>query len=165
MWAILRPSWPVLARPTYSSISLGGWPAAATRLGSLISSGIVASIPQYGSRPAMTQNRRREPDLVLAAFDAEVRRSVRPDGSGARIEADRFVVRWGGAADQGWSGIAWSGLGAADADAVIADQMAYFAARGEKFEWKLYDYDQPPDLSRRLLAAGFAAEGEESLMV
>jgi GNAT superfamily N-acetyltransferase len=106
-----------------------------------------------------------EPDLVLAAFDAEVRRSVRPDGSGARIEADRFVVRWVGAADQGWSGIAWSGLGAADTDAVIADQVAYFAARGEKFEWKLYDYDQPPDLSGRLLAAGFAAEGEESLMV
>ena len=108
---------------------------------------------------------RVELDLVRAAFDAEVRRSVRPDGSGARIEADRFVVRWVGAADQGWSGIAWSGLGAADADAVIADQMAFFAARGEKFEWKLYDYDQPPDLSRRLLAAGFAAEGEESLMV
>jgi len=27
-------------------------------------------------------------DRVLAAFDAEVRRNVRPDGSGARIEAD-----------------------------------------------------------------------------
>jgi ribosomal protein S18 acetylase RimI-like enzyme len=106
-----------------------------------------------------------EPDRVLAAFDAEVRRSVRPDGSGARIEAGRLVVRWVGAANQGWSGIAWSGLGDADADAVIADQTAYFAARGQKFEWKLYDYDRPPDLGRRLLAAGFAADGEESLMV
>jgi GNAT superfamily N-acetyltransferase len=106
-----------------------------------------------------------EPDRVRAAFDAEVRRSVRPDGSGARIEVDPLVVRWVGADGRGWSGIAWSGLGDADADAVIADQMAYFAARGEKFEWKLYDYDQPPDLGRRLLAAGFAAEGEESLMV
>jgi hypothetical protein len=31
---------------------------------------------------------------VLAAFDAEVRRSVLPDGSGARIEAEPPVVRW-----------------------------------------------------------------------
>ena len=106
-----------------------------------------------------------EPDRVLAAFDAEVRRSVRPDGSGARIEADPLVVRWVGADGRGWSGIAWSGLGDADADPVIAAQVAYFAARDEKFEWKLYDYDRPPDLGGHLLAAGFAAEGEESLMV
>src|SRR5262249_35185946 len=44
---MLRLPWPVLARPTYSSISLGGWPAAATRLGSRISSGMIASIPQH----------------------------------------------------------------------------------------------------------------------
>ena len=113
----------------------------------------------------MTQNRRMEPDLVLAAFDAEVRRSVRLDGSGARIEADPPVVRWVGADGRGWSGIAWSGLGDADADAVIAAQVACFAARGEGFEWKLYDYDRPPDLGGRLMAAGFAAAGEESLMV
>ena len=109
--------------------------------------------------------RRVEPDGALAAFDAEVRRSVRPDGSGARIEAEPLVVRWVGAEGRGWSGIAWSRLGDADADAVIAAQVAYFAARDEKFEWKLYDYDRPADLGARLLAAGFAAEGEESLMV
>ncbi len=39
---------------------------------------------------------------MLAAFDAEVRRSVRPDGSGARIEADPLVVRWVGADGRGW---------------------------------------------------------------
>jgi ribosomal protein S18 acetylase RimI-like enzyme len=65
----------------------------------------------------------------------------------------------------GWVDGAWPGLGEADADAVIAEQVAYFAARREKFEWKLYDYDRPPDLGKRLLAADFAAEGEESLMV
>ena len=46
MWAMLRPAWPVLTCPTYSSISFGGSPAAATRLGSRISSGMIASIPQ-----------------------------------------------------------------------------------------------------------------------
>ena len=106
-----------------------------------------------------------EPGRVLAAFDAEVRCSVRPDGSGALIEADCHVVRWVGVGDRGWSGIAWSGLDEADADGVIAEQVACFAARGEKFEWKLYDYDRPPGLARRLAAVGFAAEGQESLLV
>src|ERR1700728_4837712 len=46
---MLNPARPVLARPTYSSISLGGSPAAATRVGSRISSGMIASIPQHGS--------------------------------------------------------------------------------------------------------------------
>ena len=73
------------------------------------------------------------------------RSAVRPAGRmGARIEADPLVVRWVGAEGRGWSGIAWSGLGDADGRrAVIAAQVAYFAARGEKFEWKLYDYDRP----------------------
>jgi ribosomal protein S18 acetylase RimI-like enzyme len=108
---------------------------------------------------------RVEPDRVLAAFDAEVRRNVQPDGSGARAVAGPLVVRWETVDGQGWCGINWSGLGDADADAVIAEQVAYFAARGEKFEWKLYDYDRPPDLGERLLAAGFAAADEESVMV
>ena len=102
---------------------------------------------------------------MLAAFNAQVRRSVRPDGSGALIEADRGVVRWLTVDGRGWSGIAWSDLDEANADSVIADQVARFRDRGEKFEWKLYDYDQPPDLAQRLLAAGFAAEDEEALMV
>jgi hypothetical protein len=45
MWAMLSAVSPVLALPTYSSISFGGSPAAATRLGSPISSGMPASIP------------------------------------------------------------------------------------------------------------------------
>jgi hypothetical protein len=67
--------------------------------------------------------RRMEPDRVLAAFDAEVRRSARPDGSGVRIEVDPLVVRWVGTDGRGWSGIAWSGLDDARADAVIAGQV------------------------------------------
>ena len=102
---------------------------------------------------------------MLAAFNAQIRRSVRTDGSGALIEADQGVVRWMTVDGRSWSGIAWSDLDEANADSVIADQVARFRDRGEKFEWKLYDYDQPPDLARRLLAAGFAADDEEALMV
>jgi GNAT superfamily N-acetyltransferase len=105
-----------------------------------------------------------DPASVLAAYNAQVRRSLRPDGSGARTEADPNVVRWVTVDGSGWSGIAWSDLDEANADRVIADQVALFRDRDEKFEWKLYDYDQPPDLARRLLAAGFAAEDEEALM-
>jgi hypothetical protein len=43
MWAMLSPVWPVLARLTYSSVSFGGSPAAATWLGSPISSAMIGS--------------------------------------------------------------------------------------------------------------------------
>jgi GNAT superfamily N-acetyltransferase len=101
---------------------------------------------------------------VIAAFDAQVRRNVRPDGSGGLIQADRHVVRRVAADGRGWSGIAWSQLDAANADAVIAAQVDFFRGRGETFEWKLYDYDQPPDLAQRLRAAGFRPEEDEALM-
>lgn len=75
------------------------------------------------------------------------------------------MVRWVGGDTGGWSGIAWSGLSESDADQVIAEQVAYFRGRDEGFVWKLYDYDQPPDLAQRLQAAGLVAEGSDALMV
>ena len=89
---------------------------------------------------------------MLAAFDAEVRRNARPDGSGARIEAGPLVVRWVGADGRGWSGIAWSSLDDADADAVIAEQVAYFAARGYRY----LHVDASPDSQLILARLGFS---------
>jgi GNAT superfamily N-acetyltransferase len=102
---------------------------------------------------------------VLAEYDAQERRGLHPDGSGAVGERVGPVVRWVTAGGAGWCGIVWSDLDAATADRVIAEQVAFFAARAQEFEWKLFGYDQPPDLARRLLAAGFLAEDAESLMV
>jgi GNAT superfamily N-acetyltransferase len=102
---------------------------------------------------------------VLAEFDAQVRRGLHADGSGAVGEWDGPVVRWTAAGGEGWSGITWSDLDPATADGVIAGQVAFFRGRAERFEWKLYSYDQPPDLGERLLAAGFVGEAAESLMV
>jgi ribosomal protein S18 acetylase RimI-like enzyme len=102
---------------------------------------------------------------VLAEYDAQERRELRQDGSGGAGERVGPVVRWVAAGSAGWSGIAWSGLDSGTADRVIADQVAFFAGRAEPFEWKLYSYDQPPDLAQRLLAAGFVAEDAEALMV
>jgi ribosomal protein S18 acetylase RimI-like enzyme len=102
---------------------------------------------------------------VLADFDAQVRRRTGPDGSGALGERVGPVVRWTAAGAQGWSGIAWSDLDAGTADGVIAAQVEFFRGRAERFEWKLYSYDQPSDLGQRLLAAGFVRENDESLML
>jgi hypothetical protein len=102
---------------------------------------------------------------VLAEYDEQVRRGLQPDGSGAVGERAGPVVRWTTAGGAGWSGVAWSDLDADTADEVIADQVAFYASRAERFEWKLYSYDQPPDLGERLAAAGFVAEDPESLMV
>jgi ribosomal protein S18 acetylase RimI-like enzyme len=106
-----------------------------------------------------------ESDQILAAFDAQVRRATQAGGPGARSEAAGAVVRHVAAGAQGWSGITWSQLDDGDADTVIAGQIAYFRDLGREFEWKLYDYDEPPDLDRRLVAAGLAAEGQETLMI
>jgi GNAT superfamily N-acetyltransferase len=102
---------------------------------------------------------------VLAAFNQQVRRSIRPDGTGATFETGPHVVRRVAQPGLGGSGVLWSSLDAANADEVIADQVRFFGARGDRFEWKLYSYDEPADLASRLAAAGFVPEEPESLMI
>jgi len=102
---------------------------------------------------------------VLAAFNEQVRQGIAPDGTGASFESDGTVVRRVAAAGQEGSCVIWSRLNAGNADTVIAEQVAFFAARGEDFEWKLYDYDDPEDLEARLIGAGFTPEEPESLMI
>ncbi len=101
---------------------------------------------------------------VRAAFDAQIRRNTRAGEPGAVVEADAGVLRWLAPGTQ-TSCITWSELTGDSADAVIAAQVRYFAARGTPVEWKLYDYDQPADLAQRLLAAGFVADDEELMLV
>ena len=106
-----------------------------------------------------------EPSALRALFDAQVRQSTQPDGSGGLAERDQHVLRWVAVDGRGWSGITWSELDPACADAVIAEQIAHFTGLGEPFEWKLYDYDAPADLDKRLAAAGFSAGDDEALMI
>jgi GNAT superfamily N-acetyltransferase len=101
---------------------------------------------------------------VLTLFDREMRERARPDGPGADVERVGAVVRQKGPV-HGWSGVVWSALEAADADAAIAEQIAYFTGLGREFEWKLYGHDLPVDLGQRLVAAGFTPEPVETLMV
>ncbi|MEU9479383.1 GNAT family N-acetyltransferase [Streptomyces sp. NPDC048191] len=101
---------------------------------------------------------------VLALYDRDLRENAAPDGPGARIERVGAVVRQVADAE-GWNGVLWSGLDAAGADRAIKDQIAYFTGLGRGFEWKLHGHDRPGDLGARLLAAGFRAEPEETLLI
>jgi len=102
---------------------------------------------------------------AVAAYNQQVRQSTASDGTGATFEVDGPVIRRLAPPGQEGSGVFWSDLTEDNADAVIADQVALFRARGERFEWKLYDYDQPSDLAQRLLSAGFEPEDPESFVV
>jgi len=75
-----------------------------------------------------------------------------------RRDVTPHVIRHVPTADrnQGW--VIWSNLSADTADAVIDEQLAYFRELGCNFEWKVFDYDQPPDLRDRLAARGFELE-------
>lgn len=93
-----------------------------------------------------------------------MRRDTLADAPGARVERVGEVVRQVGAKD-GWNAVVWSGLDEATARSAIAEQVQYFSELGREFEWKHYSHDQPEDLGELLLAAGFAAEPDETLMI
>ncbi|MER5875283.1 GNAT family N-acetyltransferase [Streptomyces sp. NPDC001910] len=101
---------------------------------------------------------------VLALFDRDMRETARPDAPGARIERAGRVVRQIGA-EGGWNGVIWSDLDGTNADAAVAEQIRHFTGLGLEFEWKLYGHDRPEGLGRRLQAAGFTAQPEETLMI
>ncbi|NUS01662.1 MAG: GNAT family N-acetyltransferase [Nonomuraea sp.] len=105
-----------------------------------------------------------EQNEVLALFDRQLRREARPEGPGVTVERVGDVVRQVGPR-HAWNGVLWSGLDEDAADAAVAEQVRFFGSRGLEFEWKLYGHDRPADLADRLLAAGFAPEPAETVMV
>ena len=102
---------------------------------------------------------------ALAAFDEQLRNAVRPSLGGGRFERAGRVIRCVAPSPDGWNGVDWSDLDESTADAAIAEQVAYFADLGRRFEWKYYAHDRPADLPDRLRAAGLESEQEEALMV
>ncbi len=65
----------------------------------------------------------------------------------------------------GWAAVVWSDLDASTADEQIAEEIRHFARQGRRFEWKVYDGDQPDDLPDRLQRNGFTPEEPEALMI
>lgn len=109
---------------------------------------------------------------LRAAFDQDQRINVTfPDGRRTVVsDADGLTIRHTGLLTNN-SAILYSQIaGTGDAqiaalDRVIAREIAHFTALGHQFEWKTYDYDQPPGLIERLAAHGFAIGEPESLLV
>jgi len=51
-----------------------------------------------------------------------------------------------------------------DIEQLIDEQISYFKARKEGFEWKVHEFNEPDKLLERLLARGFTAEAPEAFM-
>lgn len=106
------------------------------------------------------------PDELLSIFHAEIRLQDRDAEVGHVVERDGLVHRNypQDPAEEGAMIESPEGLGE-DPDAVIAAQRDFFAGRGQRVEWKTYDYDEPRDLTDRLAAAGFVGDDVEALIL
>jgi GNAT superfamily N-acetyltransferase len=100
---------------------------------------------------------------LLALFDAH--RGADATADGAPFEHDGPVTRIRFAASGFVAAPADTGLRGAELDALIARQRDHFAAIGMSVEWKTYAHDEPADLPDRLIAAGFAPDERETLVV
>ena len=99
---------------------------------------------------------------LLAIFDREQRIELKIPG--ITQETTGRVIRHHSPHEH--SGfIAYFDLDEASVEAEIDAQVAFFAALGVPFEWKVYDHDRPADIRQRLAARGFEIEDPEALMV
>ena len=81
---------------------------------------------------------------IIALYNQDQRKDV--EYPGMRREVTPSVVRHVDVSGTGEGSVIYSQLSEADAEGVIREQITYFENLGQGFEWKLYDYDQPPDL-------------------
>ena len=119
--------------------------------------GLRRSAPRVGSEDVAD---------LRAAYDAQLRTRI-PEPLPSRIEVDRdgpavrMLFPSGGLIQYRDLG----GLDGPDLDAFIARQVAHFAGRGKRFEWKYHGHDLPSDLPDRLGRAGFVPEELETVVI
>lgn len=100
---------------------------------------------------------------LLALYDTQLRIDI--EYPGVRKETFPQLVRFIKPAP-GMNFISYSRLDEADLDAVIQEQVAYFAPMDQPFSWHVYDHDSPSSLPRLLLAHGFAPDDDpDAVMV
>ena len=99
---------------------------------------------------------------LLALYDSEMRQHIEYHDS--KRDASAHAVRHTSLTDEGGF-VLHSTLDAATVECEIEAQIAYFEAIGSDFEWKVFDYDEPPDLRQRLVARGFESDESEAIMV
>lgn len=101
-------------------------------------------------------------ETIRNLFDREQRIEV--DYPDMRKDAWPHLVRFVRPAP-GMSVVLYSRLDESNADRVIEEQITYFRGLNQRFEWKLYEHDTPPDLRERLLQHGFEAQEPDAVMV
>ncbi|SOD70586.1 hypothetical protein SAMN05892883_0269 [Jatrophihabitans sp. GAS493] len=103
---------------------------------------------------------------MLAAYDAEVRLSLArrlPAGWSASWDGPLLRCTTPHAGFVSYRSL--SSLSSDELDALIGRTVAFYAERGEKFEWKTHGHDWPPDLAQRLTRSGFVAEPRETVVI
>jgi len=99
---------------------------------------------------------------ILSLFDRQQRIEI--EYPGMRKDVLPNVVRFV-RPEPGMSFILHSRLDEQTADAEIQEQIVFFTQLNQRFEWKVYDHDPPPDLKDRLAAHGFQPEDPDAVMV
>jgi hypothetical protein len=100
---------------------------------------------------------------ILALYEQDQRKDVKyPE---MRREVTPNVVRHIDMSDFGRGLITYSQLNEANVEETIREQVSYFESLGQNFEWKLFDYDQPTDLKKRLGSYGFHVEEAEAIVI
>jgi len=99
---------------------------------------------------------------VFDLYREERRASIVP---GYRVEALPQLTRYTAERSGEEGFVVFARFRSDDADAVICEQLAYFEARREPFEWKVYDFDFPVGLRGVLGSYGFRAGAVEFFMV
>lgn len=100
---------------------------------------------------------------MITLYTQDQRKNVEYPAS--RREITPTVIRHVDLSDNGEGMVIYSQLDEGNADLVIREQINYFEGLRQSFEWKWYDYDQPPDLKERLASHGFEVEEAEAIMV
>jgi GNAT superfamily N-acetyltransferase len=100
---------------------------------------------------------------IIGLYDQDQRKDITYPR--ARREVTANVVRLVHTRDNGEGAVIHSQLDESNVEDVIREQVAYYEGLGQGFEWKVYDYDDPPDLKERLAAHGFEVEEPDAIMV
>jgi GNAT superfamily N-acetyltransferase len=102
-------------------------------------------------------------DQIIALYTQDQRFDV--EYPNMRREVVGEIVRLVHTEADGEGAVIYSRLDEAGVEAAIREQVAYFEGIGQDFEWKVYDYDTPPDLKERLATHGFELEDPDAIMV
>ncbi|MYS23289.1 hypothetical protein GA0115240_15106 [Streptomyces sp. DvalAA-14] len=102
---------------------------------------------------------------LLAGYDEQMRGAPPNLPAGVTVERHGPPVRLVGQFRGLVTGPAVLGVAGPELDALIRRQRERFAARGEAVEWKVRGHDRPVELPERLVAAGFVAEEQETVMI